>query len=47
MSYRFVACHSSAGCSTGISISRPIVSISSRMTPIAFCSTFQPSGRYV
>ena len=45
MSYRSVACQSSAGWSTGISISRPIVSISSRMIPIAFWSTRHPSGR--
>ena len=45
MSYRSVVCQSSAGWSTGISISRPIVSISSRMIPIVFWSTRHPSGR--
>ena len=45
MSYRSVARQSSAGWSTGISISRPIVSISSRMIPIVFWSTRHPSGR--
>ena len=47
MPYRSVACQSSAGVSTGMSISwAPIAFCSSRTICAAFSCTFQPSGRY-